>query len=276
MNNILVPTDFSDHALKSAECALQLAERSDATVYLFHAYTAFQSGFQSKNDNKRDEQRATEEAERAMKSFYGNITDSYPNVDVRTACKKGNLIELIRELAEEISIDLIVMGTGGASGLKYQFIGTNTYDVAESLPIPLLVVPIGAEHFNISNIAFFTDYRSEDHQTVVSLYSLFGSEQINYTMIHIHEKEQQPKDADFKKLAAWTVELQSYTPITNIDWELAHGKENITIVRKIVSAHAIDLLAITMAERNLLDRLLDKSLSKEIVMQAKTPVFIGR
>ncbi|SEL09728.1 universal stress protein [Parapedobacter koreensis] len=276
MNNILVPTDFSEYALKSAESALRLAQQSNATVYLFHAYTAFQSGFQSENDNERDEQRALEEAEHGMASFLKDVSGFFFDVTIKTICQRGNIVGLIRELTKEISVDLIVMSTGGATGLKYQFIGTNTYDVAESLSIPLLAVPIGAEHIDLANIAFFTDYRPEDHQTITSLYSLFGSEQINYWVVHIHEKEQQPKDEDFKKLAAYTMELQANTPIVNIDWKLVHGKENITIVQKVIDTLSGDILAITMAERNLFDRLLDKSLSKEIVMQAKIPVFIGR
>ncbi|PPL04798.1 universal stress protein [Parapedobacter indicus] len=276
MNNILVPTDFSDHALKAAECALCLAHQSNATVYLFHAYSAFQSGFQSERNNARDEQRALEEAEQGMAMFADTVSTFFFNGSIKTICRRGNMVALIHELAKEISIDLIVMGTGGATGLKYQFIGTNTYEVAESLPIPLLAVPISVDHIDFNNIAFFTDYRPQDHQTITSLYSLFGSEQVNYLVVHIHEKEQLPRDADFKKLAVYAMELQANTPIVNMDWELEHGKEDIAVVHKIVSGFNVDLLAITLTERNFLDKLLDKSLSKEIVMQAKTPVFIGR
>ena len=276
MNNILVPTDFSDHALKSAECAVRLAQQSNATLYLFHAYSAFHSGFQSESGNERDERRALEEALEGMESFLATVRTRANNVTIETICRKGSLTGLIRELAKEISFDLIVMGTEGATGLKYQLVGTNTYDVAESLAIPLLAVPIGAEQFDINTIAFFTDFRPEDHQTIASLYSLFGSEQINYIIAHIHEKTTQPKDGDIKKLAAWAMELQANTPITDVDWELVQGKEDISIIRQFVSLFDVDLLAITMAERNFLDKLLDKSLSKEIVMQAKKPVFIGR
>jgi len=276
MNNLLVPTDFSEHALKAAECALRLARQSNATVYLFHAYASFQSGFQSESDNERDELRALEEAEQSMAAFLESVAPFYFNGDIRTVCKKGNVVTLIQELTKKISFDLIVMGTGGATGLKYQFIGTNTYDVAQSLPIPLLAVPTRARLLDFDNIAFFTDYRHQDHQTVTSLYSLFGSESVNYLVVHIHEKEQLPQDKDFKKLAAYSMELQANTPIENMDWELVHGKEDITIVQEVVRNFNINLLAITLAERNFLDKLLDKSLAKEIVMQAKTPVFIGR
>lgn len=276
MNNILVPTDFSDAAQKAAHYALGLALQSNATVYLFHAYTAFHSGFQTATDNSSDERRAADEAREAMALFLEAVHDSDADVNVVTICRKGGIVGLIREFASTVDLDLIVMGTSGATGIKYQFFGTNTYDVAESLAIPLLVVPTQTQKSAISHIAFFADYRHDDHQTIASLYALFGSDQMNYTVVHIHEKEKPPMDSDFKRLAAYAMELQANTPITNMDWEMVHGKENIEMVHQIVDTLQIDLLAITMAQRNFLDKLLDKSLSKEIVMQARTPVFIGR
>jgi len=276
MNNILVPTDFSERALNAARFAIRLAQQSNATVYLFHAYTGFRSGFQSETGNERDESRAADEAKAEMRRFSADVSKFAFAVDVRPVCRKGTLLQVIQELTREASIDLIVMGTDGASGLKYQFIGTNTFNVAETLDIPLLAVPTGTADFDIKTIGFFSDYRPEDHQTVISLYSLFGSDQIRYLVTHIHEKDTPPKDTDVKKLAAWAMELQANTPIRDMDWELLTGKEDIAVIREFVSTFSVDLLAITLAERNFLDRLLDKSLAKEIVMQSKTPVFIGR
>ncbi len=276
MNTILVPTDFSLEALKSTQWALNIARDSYATIILFHAYQAFHSGFQTEVENLRDERRAYEESMAAMAKFIEDLGPNGEDIKLKTTCRKGHLVELVREINHEIPIDLIVMGTEGAYGLKYQFMGTNTYDVAESLPIPLLVVPTASEKFVFNHIAFFTDYNQEDHQTLASLYALFGSEKMNYLFVHIHEKPAPPKDADFKRLAAWSEELRRQTPIEKIDWELVQGKEDIKVVQEVVRQFEIDLLVLTMVERTFFDKLFDKSLSKEIVLQSKTPVFIGR
>ena len=38
MKNILVPTDFSDCAIKAAKVAAYVAKKTDATVHLIHVY----------------------------------------------------------------------------------------------------------------------------------------------------------------------------------------------------------------------------------------------
>jgi len=59
---------------------------------------------------------------------------------------------------ETTDIDLIVMGTKGATGAKEIFIGTHTTQTLKKVNIPVLAVPSGYTYEPLRDILFPTDY----------------------------------------------------------------------------------------------------------------------
>ena len=67
-------------------------------------------------------------------------------------------IESIRKVVDEKHIDLIVMGTKGASGIERKILGTNTADVITKVKCNTLAIPENAEFIAPKEIAFPTDF----------------------------------------------------------------------------------------------------------------------
>ncbi len=84
---------------------------------------------------------------------------NYPKHSFKTSTSFSFLVDEINETVEEENIDLIVVGTKGASGLEEVFMGSNTVRIIKSVKnCPVLAVPQYFEFVTPNEIAFATDF----------------------------------------------------------------------------------------------------------------------
>ncbi|MGH1385897.1 universal stress protein [Kordia sp.] len=164
MKKILLPTDFSDQAEYALKVAASLAKQNDATIYLLHMLelpTHFLSG--DTNVNVPEQllfmKIANERFEKTMaQDFMKDV-----NVDITVETHKA--FDGITQAIRQHEIDLVVMGSSGASGLKEMFIGSNTEKVVRTADAPVLVIKNHIENFSVANFVFASDF-SEDQKLV--------------------------------------------------------------------------------------------------------------
>lgn len=282
MKNIIVPTDFSPNAFHAALVAYALGSQHGARITLIHCYRPVQSAFQPGKANEDDTVRIRNDAERQMAELQDKLVDV--NLDtslMQFVCAPGDLTSVLYELGRQVRIGLVVMGTTGASGLKYHFLGSHTFDVARQGKFPLLVVPIGVQHFTIENIAFLTDFEPKDRVTLAQLVKIFGEKDMRYQLVHIYDdvsdvdQGQDPAvQAATQKLESWGEQLRDATGLGTLSTRLVVDQESLQAVNNLAAQQDIDLLALTMVERSFWELLGKKNMAKTIIMQSKVPVFI--
>ena len=141
IKTILVPTDFSEYAAHAYQWALGLADRSKAKVLLFYAtpslpYLAFpESAYYT--DLAKLEQDMMAEAEKQLAEFAGKKGGSAVPVETRVGV--GEAVWEICKIAEDVHVDLIVMGSHGRTGLSHVFLGSVAERVVRHAPCPVLV-----------------------------------------------------------------------------------------------------------------------------------------
>src|SRR5690554_3625356 len=129
MKNILLPTDFSENAWQALLVARTIAELKGASIQVMHSYLPFRSAFQSPNANVEDELRTREIAEEKMQQLKERAQSTFGStVKVTFSCQSGVLRENLTKHHAHTPINLVVMGTTGASGAA-KLIGSNTLDV---------------------------------------------------------------------------------------------------------------------------------------------------
>ena len=200
MKRILVPTDFSPTAEKAFRFALDLAERLRGTVILYHTYVPLEGTFVGtektrKLYNTQSEINIVKRLQRLKKKVTGNAG----NVPVSTIVGRSPLIDNILGFAEHNQIDLIVMGTQGAAGLKKTIIGSVSARVIEESDIPVLVVPEKYELEEPGQFVFVTDYLPADKQAlaiVVAMAKLYHAE---ITVLHLISAYETDSDKVEKK-----------------------------------------------------------------------------
>ena len=137
ITNILVPTDFSACSEHALDYAVELAEKLDATVSLLFVISVPSYGVPelgvgitaSMIDNLiEDNQRALDQLARGRKEVN------------QTLVRTGDARDVILQTAEELTADLIVMGTHGRRGISRALLGSVTEMIVRTSPIPVLTV----------------------------------------------------------------------------------------------------------------------------------------
>jgi len=159
MNQLLVPTDFSANSWNALEYAVRLYKNKPCTFYILHIGDLRQSDV-----NTNSFVFPTEKISASVKEKLNTLFERIKTLPINenhhfiSLQEYGNFIDLIRKTITEKKIDLIVMGTKGASGIKASIIGSNTGDVITKVFCNVLVIPEKAQIRIPKEIVFATDY----------------------------------------------------------------------------------------------------------------------
>lgn len=160
MKNILVPTDFSPCSKNAASAAYLLARRFGAVLHLFTSLDL------PRNWEKmtRAEQLQHREGQATVKVARDQLSELkrwYADVPVEIAWGGINLMESVDQYSRRHGIDLIVMGSHGASGKSEFFIGSNTQKVVRTVHCPVLVIKDPLESIDFQKVVFASDFNEK-------------------------------------------------------------------------------------------------------------------
>ena len=138
--DILVPTDGSDCANAAVDHALSIARACDATVHAINVIDTEIYPIGPGGQLPVDVSEPLKQSGQAAVEAVADRADS-AGVTVDTALVNGRPSDTIRTYATEHSIDLIVMGTHGRSGLDRMLLGSTTERVIRQSELPTVAVP---------------------------------------------------------------------------------------------------------------------------------------
>jgi len=178
MKKILVPCDFSKPAVNAFRYALRIANEMKATIHLiFVTELPVMSGDVLMPVIGFDSAFIVDITDKAEKEFKA-LTEKYKTESVKVEFKfeLGPISQTILGYINTEKIDLVIMGSQGARGLKEIFIGSNAEKIVRKSPVPVLVVK---NYFNgnVTNIVFPNTLETEHQEDLVmkvkALQSLF-------------------------------------------------------------------------------------------------------
>lgn len=163
---ILVPTDFSKNALNAIRYALNLYKEIKCEFYFLNVFRL--DSYSTDNlfipepgsaEYEAAKTRSEEEFNKLLdmlKLHHNNVKHSY-----HTISTFNFLEEALKQIIAEKDIDLVVMGTQGATGAKGLIFGSNTVNTMEKIrECPVLAVPENVRFSSPKEIVFPTDYKS--------------------------------------------------------------------------------------------------------------------
>ena len=146
---ILCPVDFSEFTDEILGYALDIAKKYNAELHLLHIipnlnyFTPYESFFTPENlvvVEKNMEAEVTKDFDELMKKIP---------IPAKKIIKNGTaFVEIINYVRNE-SIDLVVMGTHGRTGLEHILIGSVAERVVRKAPCPVLTVRPKSRQFRI-------------------------------------------------------------------------------------------------------------------------------
>jgi nucleotide-binding universal stress UspA family protein len=135
--DILVPTDGSTASATAVEHAIDLAAHYDATLHVLYVvdvtgYSALEVGADVVASALE------EEGEHAVGDVVGTAEDA--DIHTQSSIEHGTPHRAIIDYATAESVDLIVMGTHGRTGVGRFLLGSVTERVVRTAPVPVLTV----------------------------------------------------------------------------------------------------------------------------------------
>ncbi len=159
----LVLVAFSPQTETIVEQGCNLAKRYNAEVNMLYVFDSSRTkGFFAKPE---DEDKMKRNAEEQFIEYIERQRNKYA-IEIKGVFIEGRVYETIIDFAKSIMASLIIMGTNGATGLKGQFIGSNTMRVIKRSPCAVLTIR-GKEHrTGCENIVLPLDLTKETTQKV--------------------------------------------------------------------------------------------------------------
>ncbi len=275
MKKILLPTDFSENAWNAIAYALELFKNENCTFYILHTYTPlfyrldYMMGgpeFSAIPDVGVDISVA------GLEKTLDDIKSRYPNKkhQYKTVSAFNTLTDEINSLCESHKINLIVMGTQGATGAKEILLGTNTVYVIRKAKVPVLAVPENYSFKPIKKILFAVDYWTRYKEEELK----FLNEMIDLNaakLVVMHANEEHALTEVQKKNKTY---LMDYFKTVDPVFEEMKDHYMPNAVHDYIAENGIDLLTMMNRKHSFLERLLVKQNIDTIGYHVKIPFLV--
>jgi nucleotide-binding universal stress UspA family protein len=291
IRTVLVATDFSATAQAGIDWALELARTHQAQIVLVH-------GVMLPNRATDFVPSPPDLTEKLQEAASGRLNEAAERARGRGAeviadLRVGLPSQAILEAAEERSVDLVVLGTRGLTGLQHLFLGSTAQRVVQHADCPVLTVHPGDidQHRQIRTVLVPTDFsRNAELSTSVALDLLAKQpEETTLVLLHVYHLPYEytaygsiPTSLDYFK----DVEGAAEERLRELAEPLAsEGLSVKTVAREgyppeviVGEAEAIgaDLIALGTHGRSGLTHLLLGSTAERVVQHASCPVLTVR
>ena len=276
MKRIILPTDFSENAMNAIRYALRLFENESCTFYLLNTFTpaAYHVPTVQLNNysalqleqivSKRSKMQLDQVLDQVQKEFHN------PKHIFVTLAAYNLLASEIVNLSETHDIDLVVMGTTGATGAKEVFMGTQTMHTIKKVKCPVIAVPANFTFETPKEILLTTDFKfdvknrylpllkeiSENHVARVNILNAYYGDPLN----ELQEANKNYLDAYFKSTA-----------------HLFHSAEGVGLVEAVEAfqiKHKVNFLVMIHNRHTFFENLLFKPVINQIVYHTHVPFMV--
>jgi len=185
-SRILVGTDYSKQAGVALKMAITIGEIFGSEISLVHAVPPFVYGEGSELISPESLTALLDAAKSDMK----DLVASEPRLQalrVQTTVDYGGGADLIEHVAEKAKVNLIVVGSQGASGLERLLLGSTAETVLRKAACPVLVAGPNchAEDHPFRSVLFATDLESTSLQAAQYASALAGDTGGRLTVLHV-------------------------------------------------------------------------------------------
>ncbi len=260
---ILLPTDFSDNAALATQFAIDLARRTNGEILCFHAYDIPHYERSMTTALLGEMKKA---AENNMAEFETDHLKS-AGVPFKSKVSIGNPIRFSKELTEQHNIDIIVMGTKGASGIEEFLIGSNSASVIQTVDVPVLVIPPNSKVKPLQHIVLASDLELKKKERPLMKLREFAKV-FNATINILHIQDGDGNESGSRDLVE---RILGDVPHT---YSITSAKEDLdeTILNYCESKNA-DLVAAISKRYGFFQGLFHKSLTSQLAYHTKIPML---
>lgn len=269
MKNLLVPTDFSEQAENALKVAVQIAKKRNSEIYLLHSIELPVQLATARESSGLPEPLFYMEL--ARKHFRKFREKPYlKDVVIHEVVGHNEIYEEIETACKKNNIDLIIMGSTGASGFKEMFVGSNTEKVVRTSSTPVLVIKDKYPKFEINDFVFATDFSDKFKKAFIKAeeFAHIIDAKIHLLLVNT--------PASFKTSKESNKLMQDFVKEMNLTNYSLNVYNDVSVEKGILNfAKSINAQLIGMAThgRKGISHFLNGSISEDMVNHANVPII---
>lgn len=273
MKKILVPIDFSNNSENALDYAIELAQNEETLIILMHSYYVMYTSPEIPMEFIVEQSSALQKDADSRLEALSKKTEKYDKIECEFISMEGFVVDSILTLVKKRKIDLVVMGTKGASGIAEMLIGSNTAKVIVKAICPVIAVPEKAKFEGINKIAYATNYLSSDITMLKKLVEFTKRFKAKIEIIHIADGECQYAYEE-NLLEKFSKKVKHKITYKAISYQLLFGEEVEKKLEQYIKKEAINLLALSARKGNLFERIFRGSLTRKLAYHTSIPLIV--
>lgn len=274
MKKIILPTDFSANAWNAICYTLQAFKEVRCKFYVLNTYSPalyrfdYNMGGPSftgiEDPIRNNSLNGVAQVIADAKEQYPNNKHSYEPISAFNI-----LTDEINELVEKEDIDLVIMGTQGATGAKEIFFGSNAVYVMRKSNCPVLAIPESYHFHGIKHILFPTDYLTfYKRKELKELVDMAKKYEAQITTLYVSQgtlSENQMKDKEFLN--------ECFEQLPH-DFKNVEGTSIAKAITEYIISHDFEMLAMMYRKHSFIERLLMKQNVDNLGFHIKIPFLV--
>lgn len=272
---ILVPTDFSKNALNAARYALDLYAKLNCELYFLNvfsldSYTTKSLFLPEPGSTEYETAKAKSEDSFLKLLDMLKLHHDNPKHSFHTISTINFLSEALKQTIAEKDIDLVVMGTQGASGTKGIIFGSNTVNAMEKITeCPVLAVPQDKQFSIPREIVFPTNFKSTfKRRELVYLIEIAKMYEATVRVLYVSKKyELTESQENNKHLLGDIIEPIKHSFHNLTEKDVSDG------ITSFVESRNSDMIAFINHKHFFFSSVFSKPLVKEIGYKATIPIL---
>lgn len=257
------------------EYAVQLFKDDNCTFHLLNTFTPMAYNAATLADSystllieeatRNNSENELLEIEKKLKSKFNNPKHTF----VRLA-SFNLLMNEIEAVVKERDIDLIVMGTKGATGAREIFLGTNTMYAIKKSICAVIAVPEGFVYEDPKEILFPTDFKfSMENQYLKQLKSICKSHEARLHILNIYFGE--PLNSVQKETKS------NFEMLFKDNAHVYHTEDYVDLVEAVAQfqiKHKVNFMVMVQNKHSFFENLLFKPVIKQMVFHTNLPFMV--
>lgn len=275
MKNILIPTDFSSNADHAIAYAINIFKCERANFYFLHAYADEVYGpFHNLDKETFEKQRQIH-----SKSSENKLTKLVNDTKTKThnpmhkyemISSFESLVDALNNVADSKNIDLIIMGTRGATANSKITFGSNTVQVFKYVKCPVLAVPDHYDYSQPKKILFPSNYMLPYKRRELKLLDILAGEfKAEVHSLYISDFEDLSiRQLDNKKF------LEESLPHARLSFVRTSVDNRAKAILAYINENNMDLLVMVNSRHSFLEDMLYQSTIDEIGLSPTIPFLV--
>jgi len=207
--------------------------------------------------------------ERVEKDFVKMVQKWAKKIKVSLLVEHGTVNQTIVRIAKRKKIDLVVMGTHGASGVRELLIGSNTQKVIRHSPVPVISLKKGIKGA-VKNIVLATDLSALPRPVTKELIALQKFFRAKLRVVYINTP------FNFKAEGALQADLKDFmkqSGFSNCDASVYNDYDTVAGIRNFVKHIKADIVAMPTHTRKGLANFIFGSVAEDVTNHVECPIW---